>query len=101
MSTKKSSRSSKITAAEIDWAAEINQTLKETGWSKAELASWLGLYVQNKSGTDGGPVSPHLYTWLRGKHKPKVYLLYALRYLRGQYGLASMQAAKAPTKPKE
>lgn len=81
----KSIGGSKITAADIDWPAEINQTLQETGWTKVRLAEYLGLYVQ-RNPPSGGAVCPHLYSWLRGKHKPKLYLLYALRYARLTHG---------------
>lgn len=101
MNTKKSFPDLKITASSIDWPAEIQLTLDTTGWTKAQLAEALGLYIQHRSASSGGDVSPHLYTWLRGKHKPKVYLLYALRYLRAQYGGAAAPATQPPTNPKE
>lgn len=101
MTTKKSYQDWKTTAASVDWPSEIQRTLDETGWTKVQLANALGLYIQPSSGRNSGPVSPHIYTWLRGKHKPKFYLLYALRYLRSQYGLASVQTAKQPSNPTE
>jgi transcriptional regulator with XRE-family HTH domain len=82
---KKSSPGSKIIAADVDWPAELRQTLEETGWTKTQLADYLGLYVQRTTNS-GGSVSPHLYAWLRGQHKPKLYLLYALRYARLMHG---------------
>ena len=99
MNTKKSSTD--LTPTEIDWAAEINQTLEETGWSKAQLARKLGLYVQDRASGEGGPVSPHLYAWIRGQYKPKVYLLYALRYIRLTEGKPPVGRGTPPTNPKE
>lgn len=102
---KKSYQDWKTTAAKVDWAAEIQRTLDETGWTKVQLAEALGLYIQpsrsDKENGNTGAVSPHLYTWIRGKHQPKFYLLYALRYLRSQYGLANAQATQQPNNPKE
>jgi hypothetical protein len=101
MNTKKSYQDWKTTAAKVDWAAEIERTLAETGWTKVQLAEALGLYIQPRSGNNGGPVSPHIYTWMRGKHQPKFYLLYALRYLRSQYGQQNAAATVPPHNPTE
>jgi hypothetical protein len=84
----------------IDWRAEIEQTLAETGWTKVELATVLGLHVQHQRGRKM-PVSPHFYSWLRGNHKPRAYLLYALRYLRAHYGQATPPGTTTPPNPTE
>jgi hypothetical protein len=84
-----------ITADKINWRAELEETLRVTGWTRLELATVLGLYVQERE--DKQSVSPHIYTWMRGKHKPRLYLLYALMYLRARYG----QATPPPANPTE
>lgn len=97
----KSTGNSKITAADINWPAEINETLQVTGWTKVQLAEFLGLYVQRETRTGGGAVCPHLYTWMRGKHKPKLYLLYALRYARLMHGQEPPIVANPTATPME
>jgi transcriptional regulator with XRE-family HTH domain len=84
----------------VDWPAEINKTLETTGWTKSELAEALGMYVQ-PARENQGPVSQQLYAWLRGRNQPRVYLLYALRYLRSHYGQEPVKGSKAKAKPKE
>lgn len=98
---KKSSNDLNPTPDSVDWAKEIEQTLAETGWTKTQLAIKLGLYVQQRPRGQGGPVSPHLYTWIRGQYKPKLYLLYALRYIRLTEGKKPVGATTTPTKSKE
>lgn len=78
----KSSSELKLLQSEsVDWRWELEETMRVCGWTRVELAEHLGLYVQRRT-KSGGSVSPHLYAWMRGKYKPKLYLIYALRYLR-------------------
>ena len=77
----------------INWPLEIKRTLDKTGMTKTELATALGIYVQEARG-DKGPVSPQLYAWLRGQNQPRPYLLLALRHLEAMHG-------KGKAKPRE
>jgi hypothetical protein len=88
-----------IAVDKINWRAELEETLRVTVWTRLELATVLGLYVQQRE--DKQSVSPHIYAWMRGKNKPRLYLLYALMYLRARYGQATPAAPPPPANPTE
>lgn len=89
-----------LRSEDIDWRAEIEQTMQVCGWTRVELAEHLGLYVQYRT-KSGGSVSPHLYALMRGKYKPKMYMLYALRYFRLMYPAEPIVVNPANPNPPE
>lgn len=86
----------------VDWKKEIELTLSETGFTKAELGVQLGLYVQHQPLKNGNVKSTcgQIYAWISGKNKPPYYLLLALRHLRAQAAAKNGAGAARVSKTK-